>query len=136
MAPSKGSRSSRKSKTDDAPEDGGEKKKKDDAAVGSISHILKTLFRGLYEDAQAEADAIQRAQQEKLEAASGKRRKKTEDEEEEVQMTPSVSVSTLAPTLSEEAEEGAGPCRNQKFTRLVLGMPRGDAARWSPLDHE
>ena len=27
-------------------------------------------------------------------------------------------------------------CGNQKFTRLVLGMPRGDAAGCIPLNHE
>ena len=33
-----------------------EEKKPDDAAVGSISHILKTLFRGLYEEGDVEND--------------------------------------------------------------------------------
>ena len=40
----------------DADEDA-KKQVQDDAAVGSISHILRTLFRGLYEESEAPDDA-------------------------------------------------------------------------------
>ena len=36
-----------------AEADDAKKQAHDDAAVGSISHILRTLFRGLYEEADA-----------------------------------------------------------------------------------
>ena len=42
--------------TADADDDA-KKQAHDDAAVGSISHILRTLFRGLYEEAEAPDDA-------------------------------------------------------------------------------
>ena len=41
----------------DAEADEAKKQAHDDAAVGSISHILRTLFRGLYEEADAPEDA-------------------------------------------------------------------------------
>ena len=37
----------------DAEADDAKKQAHDDAAVGSISHILRTLFRGLYEESEA-----------------------------------------------------------------------------------
>ena len=36
-----------------AEADDAKQQAQDDAAVGSISHILRTLFRGLYEEAEA-----------------------------------------------------------------------------------
>ena len=36
-----------------AEDDDAKKQAHDDAAVGSISHILRTLFRGLYEESEA-----------------------------------------------------------------------------------
>ena len=43
---------------DAAEADDAKKQAHDDAAVGSISHILRTLFRGLYEESEApEAEA-------------------------------------------------------------------------------
>ena len=40
----------------DAEADDAKKQVQDDAAVGSISHILRTLFRGLYEESEAPED--------------------------------------------------------------------------------
>ena len=40
----------------DAEADDAKKQVQDDAAVGSISHILRTLFRGLYEESEAPDD--------------------------------------------------------------------------------
>ena len=40
-----------------AEADDAKKQVHDDAAVGSISHILRTLFRGLYEESEAPEDA-------------------------------------------------------------------------------
>ena len=41
---------------DPAEADEAKKQVQDDAAVGSISHILRTLFRGLYEESEAPED--------------------------------------------------------------------------------
>ena len=99
-------RARKKSKMD-LREDVAEKKKgvQEDAAVGSISHILKTLFRGLYED---EAQAKLAAEQEALaarEASSSKKRRKSTSRGSAEDMPEEEEEAEASEAEEEEAAE-------------------------------
>ena len=98
-------------------DEGAAPKIRDDAAVGSISHILRTLFRGLYDDETKEKEAARLAAEADETARKRRRGKKSDDAAaaaadapeaggDDDDDAPAASSSSPEAADDEEAEDG------------------------------